>query len=100
MSAASGDYLKRLVRLLCRWRYGVRAGIKPPLNRNRAFSIRYRICYRIWQVESRVYQWSGLPDDWWEWAITPEPLFSPDLINELNAVAEAIEALPNTKGQP
>jgi hypothetical protein len=64
-SFAPDGCLRRFVRLLCRWRYGVRGAIKPPLNWNRAYSLRYRIRYRIWQWEERVYKWTGLPDEWW-----------------------------------
>lgn len=69
---AGRGWLRRLVRLLCRWRYGVRGAIKPPLNWNRANSVRYRIRYKVWKIEERIYQWSGLPDEWWK-AVTGKP---------------------------
>jgi len=64
--------LWRLVRLLYRWRYGVRGGIKPPLNWHRArYCPIYRWRYQAWVIEERIYQWTKLPDEWWAWVKKP-----------------------------
>jgi len=57
--------MKPLIRFLYKLRYGVRGAIKPPLNWNRANSLWYRWRYRAWCVESAIYKWTGLPDEWW-----------------------------------
>lgn len=53
------------IRSLYRLRYGVRGGIKPPINWNRANSLLYRWRYRCWLIEEKIYHWTGLPDEWW-----------------------------------
>ena len=60
-------WLWRWVRLLMKWRYGVRGAIKPPINWNRANSLWYRWRYRCWLIEEKLYQRTGLPDEWWQW---------------------------------
>lgn len=58
--------MKTIIRLLYRLRYGVRGAIKPPLNWNRMNSRWYRYRYRVWRIEARIYDWTGLPAQWWE----------------------------------
>jgi hypothetical protein len=56
---------KAFVRSIYRARYGVRGAIKPPINWNRANSPLYRYQYFMWQIEDRIYNWTGLPKLWW-----------------------------------
>jgi hypothetical protein len=73
--------LWRFVRLLMKWRYGVRGALKPPLGRwylHREQTLVGQIenlCYRwrhlCWRADSWLYQRTGLPDDWHRWMHGP-----------------------------
>lgn len=62
--------LRYVVRLAYKARYGVRAALKPPLGfpygsspsiLRRAW---YRYRHECWWIESRIYDWTGLPSTW------------------------------------
>ncbi len=59
--------MKAMIRTLYKLRYGTRGAIKPPINWNRAHSVFYRWRYQIWRIEAAIYNWTGLPDEWWAW---------------------------------
>lgn len=112
--------LWRFVRLLMKWRYGVRGAIKPPLNWNRANSLWYRWRYRCWLVEEKIYQRTGLPDEWWEWVRKPglaqrlrehadrvagggpsDSNYDPETLMLEHEAADALERLqPNANDEP
>ena len=60
--------MKSIIRFIYRARYGVRGAIKPPINHGCAFTLRYRWNYFWWAKEASIYNWTGLPDEWWNWA--------------------------------
>lgn len=63
--------MKKLVRWIYRKRYGVRGDLKPPLGWWRAGPCpslwrraSYQVRWWLWWVNSRVYNWTGLPQEW------------------------------------
>lgn len=54
----------RIVRLIMLQRYGIRGGIKPPLNVNRANSLSYRVRLQLWKLDDWLYRKTGLPEEW------------------------------------
>jgi len=63
--------LRPIVRFILRHIYGVRGGLKPPINVGCRNTRRYRITRRIWKAMDRLYNWSELPLDWLMWRNTP-----------------------------
>lgn len=68
--------MKALIGMLLIWRYGVRGGLRPPTNPLGYFRPTgprrwARLCYRwrvwCWSVDSRLYDWSGIPERWEDW---------------------------------
>ena len=59
------DGLKPVVQYVYRKRYGVRPYVKPLLNWNFINQPFYRWKYYFWIIEEDIYQWTGLPDEWW-----------------------------------
>jgi hypothetical protein len=63
-----------MVRLLLRWRYGVRGALKPPLGcwymhrqwtlSGRISNAWYRWRHICWRCDSWLYERSGLPEEW------------------------------------
>lgn len=58
--------IRWLVRIAYRLRYGVRGALKAPVNKNCANTRWYRWRLRMVQIDAEIYEWTGLPDLWWE----------------------------------
>lgn len=69
--------MKRLIRSIYKLKYGVRGAIKPPtghyyLHREQSLlgklqNLNYKRKLYFWKLESRIYNWTGLPKEWEEW---------------------------------
>jgi hypothetical protein len=65
--------MKHLIKKLYRWKYGCRGGLRPPAgfgpfaNPSIAEQIAYQYRRACWRLESRIYDWTGLPQEWDEY---------------------------------
>lgn len=68
-------WLWRLVRLLMKWRYGVRGALRPPIRHGicsfcdtqKQPGPLYRWRFFCWRIEARIYERTGLPHEWVRW---------------------------------
>ena len=71
--------MKNAIKRLYRYRYGCRGGLRPPLGHaphsdpTAWQSITYQCRFIFWKVESRIYEWTGLPQEWAKFRDVPFP---------------------------
>lgn len=62
--------MKTVIRRIYLYRYGCRGAIRPPLGHSpySAPTAWQRLVYKYrvacWKLESRIYEWTGLPKEW------------------------------------
>ena len=71
--------MKNIIRRIYLYRYGCRGALRPPLGHHPYFAptawqrIAYKSRFVFWKVESRIYEWTGLPQEHAKFRDVPFP---------------------------